>query len=150
MLDAMRRMEKFTSRKLSMGDKSRFSDSHLKMVKSPNFDGGAMIALSRAILRNNYTDMEYNLDFFSIFILIDEESGYIILDGYGEFNTPSERATLTQSHIENTINIMSSERAFIDCRSNTKIFSEEIQDIERSYNDQFHSSLQEFRCYFQI
>jgi len=133
-----------------MADKSRFSELLLRMIETLPTDGETMIAISRAILRNDYTLLEFGSEFLTIFKLIDDEGGDIVLDGYGEFNTASERYSVTDSNFANTIKIIFSRRGCIDARSNTILYRVEIQEIKNLYYDHFQLSLQEFRRHFGI
>jgi hypothetical protein len=133
-----------------MEDKDRFSDNFFKALKLTPRDGEAMIAISRAILQNDYSNEEYENDFFSIFILIDEESGGIILDGFGEFNVASLRHELTGNCIENTVRIMTRASLEKESYSNGKLYRDEIEDIARSYIEQFLISLCDFKAYFKL
>jgi hypothetical protein len=132
-----------------MGDDARFSEACLRAVNMLDVDGSAMVAVSRAILRNDYSDEDYEKEFFSIFILIDEETGNIVLDGFGEFNTASQRYSLDQDHIRNLNKVLfASSRA--DSWSNSRLYHDDLTDIARSYRDQFDSSLRAFKAYFGL
>lgn len=56
-----------------MEGSSRFTEETLRRLRSDTFDGRSMIDTSRSILLAEYSDDEYNMDFFSIFnLLVDE------------------------------------------------------------------------------
>ena len=133
-----------------MEDRARFAESSLKAINLPNCDGETMIAASRAILRSSYSDDEYKNEFFAIFILIDEETGDIVLDGFGEFNVASERYALEKSRLENAIKVMSRMPANMVSPSNSRLYQSEIEDIADSYHEQFLSSLRDFKAYFEL
>jgi hypothetical protein len=133
-----------------MEDNNRFSGAFLKAIALASYDGETMIAVSRAILRNSYTDGEYENEFFTIFILIDEESGDVVLDGFGEFNIASERYALEKSHIKNFIKIMIRMPKITEIRSNHRLLQDEIKDIAHSYHEQFLDSLGDFKAYFRL
>jgi hypothetical protein len=133
-----------------MAGSSRFSEDLLKLVEQQNHSGEAMIAVSRAILRNDYSEAEFDNDLFSIFVLIDDETGHIILDGFAEFNFPSGRHSLSESLVVNTFKALASFRQVERSLSNSKIHRDEIDIIANSYGDGYSSSLREFKDYFGI
>lgn len=133
-----------------MEDNNRFSGTFLKAINLAPNDGETIIAVSRAILRNSYSDNEYENEFFSIFILIDEESGDVVLNGFGEFNIASGRHALARSHLKNSIKIMSRMPENTEVLSNQRLFQDEIKDIARSYHEQFLDSMRDFKAYFQL
>jgi nucleoside-specific outer membrane channel protein Tsx len=133
-----------------MVDNTRFSDDLRKLIEPTTYTGEAMIAVSRAILRNIYEDFEYNNEFFSTFILIDEESGNIILDGYGEFNIPSNRHALSNNLIADSVKAIISSIKTEHAYSNGKIHQREIEAIASSYEHTFLSSLNDFKAFFGI
>jgi hypothetical protein len=135
-----------------MEDKPRFAATFMNALNIPviKWDGEAMIAISRAILRNNYSETEYANEFFSIFILIDEETGHIILQGFGEYNFPSERHNLSKNLIANSLAALSRGSSATQPVSNSKLFQDDIESIARVYREQFSASLAEFKSYFRL
>jgi hypothetical protein len=133
-----------------MEDNIRSSDTFFKTISLSDFDGETMIAVSRAILRNSYSNEEYENEFFTVFILIDEECGDIVLDGFGEFNTASERHAIVKSTIKNTMSIINNALVRHESRSNGRLYEKEINYVATSYRDNFLWSLQEFKKYFEI
>lgn len=87
-----------------MVDRSRFPDSLLTKLRSADFDGRLMTNVSREILLIDYSDNEYDRDFFSIFnLIVDEEN-----DGnadYGEIEAVYKNSFL---------NAIAEFRAFFD------------------------------------
>jgi len=128
-----------------MGDRV-FSDTLVAMLGSNHFSGSAMIAASRAVLDNKYSDEEYHNDFMTIFILIDEETGEIVLSGYGEYNLASGRNEIVNDDGEFRIGA-DLRGSFL---SNYNIKEKEISCIESSYKDSFMDSVREFKRYFHI
>ena len=133
-----------------MVDSSRFSEDLLKLVEQDNHSGEAMIAVSRAILRNDYSDAEFDSDFFSTFVLIDDETGHIVLEGFAEFNFPSGRHSLSENFLANTFKVLASTSQVKPSLSNSKIHRAEIDIIENTYGNGYLSSLREFKAYFGI
>jgi hypothetical protein len=135
-----------------MEDKSRFSASFIRALNLPVFkgDGEAMIAVSRAILRNDYSETEYANEFFSIFILIDEETGHIILQGFGEYNFPSQRRNLSKNLVADSLAAFGRGSSATQPVSNSKLFHDEIESIERAHRKQFLTSLAEFKSHFGL
>ena len=136
-----------------MADNKIFSDACTRLINCSEYDGVTMIATSRAILGNSYSDKEYNNEFFNIFILVDEETGHIVLDGFDDLNLASERHNLSGSSFSNTVKILLggvSGVASAAIESNTHIYQADIESIKLSYIDQFLSSLSDFKGYFGL
>ena len=128
-----------------MADKV-FSEAVMAILRSGQIDGVAMIATSRAILDNDYSDDQYEKDFMSIFILIDEECGHINLSGYGEYNSASPR-----NIIENKggrIRVGGDARGVLF--SNYKIYKDEIESLRNEYEDSFLLSVKQFKSFYKV
>lgn len=131
-------------------DNKRLSDDLYRLLRLDAHDGASMIATSRAILRERYSNEEYSNVFFDIFILIDEETGDVVLDGFGDLDVASARHAVSGNFFLNAI------RSFIATRrpeirlpaSNDQ--NETLSIIEASYANHFSKSLRKFRSYFQI
>jgi len=147
---AMKLLGKFTKKRSCMADECNFSMESIDLLRSVKCDGEYIIATSRAILNNKYSDLDYNKDFMSIFILIDDESGGIVLDNYGKYNVASPRYYLTGNTIKDFWkNIMSSgENEEVILNSPKR--EEEILSIFNLYKSQFYDSLEQFKKYYGI
>jgi hypothetical protein len=132
-----------------MADKPRFDDDAMKVIQIEPCSGEAIIAISRAILSSTYSDAEFNKDFFTIFIAIDDQYDHIILDGYGRFNSPSARFMLSNYRFINLIKAASGSSK-IDTQSNAIIYQDEIREIVTIYGKSFEASLVEFKDYFDL
>jgi hypothetical protein len=128
----------------------RFPASLLKVLSSLPHDGEQMIAISRAILMNDYQNDEYEQDMFSVFNLIVDESGEIILSGFGLYNFPTESMRAKRKSIDHTLLTLSSKYSEGCSASNSKIYWKEIGDIRTAYQSSFRTSLDEFIEYFHI
>jgi hypothetical protein len=132
-----------------MADKPRLSEAALQVIQIPPSNGEIMIAISRAILSGNYSDEEFNQDFFIEFVGIDDEKDHIILDGYGQFNTASPRFMLSGNRFRDFLK-MSFGNNEPRGQSNTKIHQTEIQELYESKRNSFLESLRQFRSYFNL
>ena len=57
-----------------MEGESRFPDSLINAVRGKNFDGRSIVEISKLVLLENYTDVEYDQDFFNVFnIILDDD-----------------------------------------------------------------------------
>lgn len=63
-----------------MEGRSRFPEILMDKVRSANFDGRSMVDTSRSILIVDYTDEEYENEFFDVFNLIVDEGGERCVD----------------------------------------------------------------------
>jgi hypothetical protein len=128
-----------------MADKV-FSGPIMAVLRSDQADGLAMIATSRAILDNQYSDGEYEKEFMSIFILIDEEFGHISLSGYGEYNIASARSAIDLEGGRFRVGDDPRKPFF----SNYKIYADEIESMENAYRETYLSSVMQFKSYYNV
>lgn len=134
-----------------VADRRRFPDALLSLLQLSSFSGREIIATSRAILRNDYSDDEYYEEFFSIFILIDQETGHIVLNGFGEYNISTERFSIGDSWVLNFVRAIKSKiLRNRDTYYNEPLYLSEIEEIEELYSEDFQKSIREFILYFGL